>query len=256
MARSQFPGSRRSSVVLMFYWHDTVGDVEMAFTDRHGGVSRGPFGSLNLGGHVGDDPVAVAHNRGQLSTHLDVPADRLVLMEQVHGAEVATLDRAPEVAPRADALVTTTPGLALAALVADCTPVLLWDRAGSAYGAVHCGRPGLLAGVIGAAVTTLRDLGAHDLVAAVGPSVCGRCYEVPAAMCDEVAQAVPAARAVSWTGTPALDVAAGVVSQLTTLGASVHAWVPGCSREDPQLFSHRRSGETGRFGGVITRRAS
>ncbi|MBP6996458.1 MAG: laccase domain-containing protein [Phycicoccus sp.] len=240
----------------MFYWQDTVGDVVLAFTDRHGGVSRGSFGSLNLGSHVGDDPLAVTHNRGQVSTHLDVPADRLVLMEQVHGADVAIVDRAPELAPRADALVTTIPGLALAALVADCTPVLLWDRAGTAYGAVHCGRPGLVAGVVAAAVTALGDLGAGDLVAAVGPSVCARCYEVPAAMCDEVADSVPASRAVSWSGTPALDVAAGVVSQLAALDVPLHAWVPGCSREDGRLFSHRRSGATGRFGGIITRRAS
>lgn len=240
----------------MFYWRDTVGEVDLAFTDRQGGTSLAPFDGLNLGGHVGDDARAVADNRSLMATHLGQPAPRLVLMEQVHGAQVAVVHDVPAVAPRADAVVSTVPGLALAALVADCTPILLWDREGPAYGAVHCGRPGLVVGVVAAAVAALRDLGARDLVAVVGPSVCSRCYEVPADLCAQVADQLPATRAVSWTGTPALDVAAGAVSQLTEQGVSLHAWVSGCSREDARLFSHRRSGTTGRFGGVITRRAA
>ena len=116
--------------------------------------------------------------------------------------------------PRVDALVTTVPNLALAALVADCTPVLLADPQAGVVGAVHAGRPGMVAGVVPRAVEAMRDLGARTLSAVVGPSICARCYEVPLAMREDVAAVVPESRAVSWTGTPALDVAAGVVAQL------------------------------------------
>ena len=88
--------------------------------------------------------------------------------------------------------------------------------------------------------------------AVVGPSVCGRCYEVPAAMRDTAAGVEPVSATVSWTGTPAIDVAAGVVAQLRAGGAEVR-WVPGCSRERDDLYSYRRDGRTGRFAGVVAR---
>ncbi len=108
----------------------------------------------------------------------------------------------------------------------------------------------MAAGVVGAAVTALRDLGATSLQAVVGPSVCARCYEVPAALRDDVAEAVPVAASVSATGTPAIDVAAGVLQQLHDVGVPVEV-VRGCTVERPDLFSHRRDGVTGRFAGVV-----
>ena len=99
----------------------------------------------------------------------------------------------------------------------------------------------------------MRELGAVRLEATVGPSVCGRCYEVPEPMRAEAVQAWPETCAVTWTGTPAIDVAAGVVAQLTRLGVGV-TWLPGCARERDDLYSHRRDGVTGRFAGVIVRR--
>lgn len=238
----------------MFWWRAATESYEWAFTDRDGGVSQGPYAGLDLARHVGDDPECVGTNRRRLADGLGLPPEGLVFMDQCHGAGVAVVEDAPPaVPPRADALVTRTPGLGLLALVADCTPVLLVDREAGVASAVHAGRPGLAAGVVPAAVAAMRDLGAREISAAVGPSVCGRCYEVPEEMRAEVGAVAPASRTVSWTGTPALDVAAGVVEQLHGLGVEVE-WVRGCTREEPALYSHRRERPTGRTAGVVVLR--
>ncbi|AKT51641.1 peptidoglycan editing factor PgeF [Arsenicicoccus sp. oral taxon 190] len=237
------------------------GTVLRVFTDAYGGRSRPPYAppgapgqGLNLGSHVGDDPHAVAANRSLLAARVGVDASRLVFLNQVHGAEVVQVD-GPCSGPAGDAdgVVTTRPDLALAVLVADCTPVLLADPQAGVVGAAHAGRPGMLAGVVPATVAAMRDLGARDITAHVGPSVCGRCYEVPEQMQQDAAQRVPESAARTWSGTPAIDVATGVVSQLSALGVPV-TWVPGCTVEQDRFFSYRRSGATGRFGGVVVRR--
>jgi polyphenol oxidase len=235
----------------VFYWREQSGPVTWAFTDREGGVSDGDFASLNLGGRVGDDSDAVATNRARVAESLGVQRDRLLFLQQCHGREVVVVDK-PWVgeAPAADGVVTTTPGLALAALVADCTPVLLADARAGVIGAVHAGRPGMTMRIVDAAVETMRGLGATDVSAVVGPSVCGRCYEVPEQLRAAAAQVSAEAATVSWSGTPAVDVAGGVVSQLVDNDVAVH-WVPGCAREDDRLFSYRRDGRTGRFAGVV-----
>jgi hypothetical protein len=154
------------------------------------------------------------------------------------------------VAPPVDCLVTTSTDLALAVLVADCTPVLLVDRVAGVAAAVHAGRPGMMSGIVGRAVDAMTDLGARSISATVGPSVCGRCYEVPESLRAEAAKVSAVAAAISWQGTPAVDVAAGVVDQLRSRSVEVQ-WVRGCSRESETLFSYRRQHPTGRFAGVV-----
>ena len=232
----------------MFAWHEDRSAVVRAVTDRSDGVSTGTYAGLNLGGHVADDPAAVAENRRLLEQRLGRP---VVYMDQCHGAGVAVVDAVPDTAPRCDAVVTRSTDVALAVLVADCVPVLL-SGSGGVVAAVHAGRPGLVAGVVPAALATMHDLGAGEVDAVVGPSVCGRCYEVPAEMRDTAAAVQPVSATVSWTGTPAVDVAAGVVAQLRDAGVRVR-WVPGCSRERDDLYSYRRDGQTGRFAGVVAR---
>ena len=225
--------------------------MDWGFTDSTGGVSRQPWSALNLGGHVGDDPAAVETNRARVAAAVGVPRDRLLFMNQCHGADVHMVQEPwTGPAPAVDALVTTNPDLALAVLVADCTPVLLADPVAGVAGAVHAGRPGMTSGVVARTVAAMRDLGATSLTAAVGPSVCGRCYEVPEAMRQAAADVSAVCATVSWTGTPAVDVAAGVVDQLQGLGVAL-TWVPGCTRESPDLYSYRRDGRTGRFAGVV-----
>jgi polyphenol oxidase len=149
-----------------------------------------------------------------------------------------------------DGLVTTSTDLALAVLVADCTPVLLVDRAAGVAAAVHAGRPGMMQGIVGRAVDAMSDLGARSISAVVGPSVCGRCYEVPEVMRVQAARISPVAAAISWQGTPAIDVAAGVVDQLRARSVAVQ-WIWGCTRESEGLFSYRRAHRTGRFAGFV-----
>lgn len=235
-------------------WHDRretpSGTLERCFTDAEGGVSETPFSSFNLGQHVGDDEQSVRANRAALSAALgDVP---IVWLNQVHGRQVACITEVSEVVPTADGVVTALSDVALAVMVADCTPVLLADEEAGVVAAAHAGRPGMLSGVVGETIAAMRRLGANSITASVGPSVCGRCYEVPQEMADAAGEAYPAARAITWSGTPAIDVASGVVTQLGQADVDV-TWVPGCTVESPSLFSYRRDGQTGRFAGVIVR---
>jgi len=226
--------------------------VEWTVTDRFGGRSRGPVAELNLGAGVSDDVDAVAGNRGLLASELGVPASRLRFMRQQHGTTVERVaGAAPSIGaePECDAQVTNEPDLALAVLVADCTPVLLADRAVGLVGVVHAGRAGMSSGVVLSAVETMRGAGARDLRAVVGPSICGRCYEVPEQMRRE-SSAWSAAPTVSWAGTPALDVAAAVVQQLSSADVGVR-WLPGCTRESGDLYSHRGDPRTGRFAATV-----
>jgi copper oxidase (laccase) domain-containing protein len=136
-------------------------------------------------------------------------------------------------------------------LIADCTPVLAADPAAGVVGVAHAGRKGLALGVVPALLAAMADAGATEVVARVGPSVCGRCYPVPADMQEDVARVVPGARSTASDGTPSLEIAAGVVDQLTAAGATVE-WLPECSVESPDLFSYRRDGGvTGRYAGLV-----
>ncbi|HEY5246930.1 MAG TPA: laccase domain-containing protein, partial [Dermatophilaceae bacterium] len=126
----------------------------------------GDFASLNLGGHVGDDPTAVESNRALVAGTLGVPRDHLLFMSQCHGSDIAFVDGPWQGEPPAvDALVTTATDLALAVLVADCTPVLMVDRFAGVAAAVHAGRPGMMAGIVGRAVDAMAELGARSISA-------------------------------------------------------------------------------------------
>ncbi len=223
-------------------------------TDRRGGRSRAPYDSFNLGGHVGDDPAAVAANRARVARELRVAEERLVWMDQVHGASVAIVD-GPQDGPLAatDAVVTTTPGLVLCVLVADCVPVLLTDPVAGVVATVHAGREGVRRGVLPATLSAMASRGARarHVTALLGPAVCGACYEVPEAMQAEVAAVAPAAAVRTRRGTPGLDLRAGLAEVLTRAGVTEVVHDPRCTVEDPQLFSHRRDGVTGRQAGLV-----
>jgi YfiH family protein len=223
-------------------------------TDRRGGRSRSPYDTFNLGDHVGDDPADVAANRSRVARELRVPEERLVWMSQVHGRGVAVVD-GPHAGPlpETDALVTSTPGLVLCVLVADCVPVLLADPVTGVVAAVHAGREGLRGGVLPAALSAMASLGARarHVSALLGPAVCGSCYEVPEAMQAEVARIAPAAAVRTRRGTPGLDLRAGLDEMLRRAGVTDVVHDPRCTVEDRHLFSHRRDGVTGRQAGLI-----
>ena len=233
--------------------------VRGVFTTRAGGASLPPYAELNLGTHVGDDARTVRDNRARLGAAVGLPPERLVFMDQVHGSTVALVDGPVVEPPVADALVTRTAGLALAVLVADCVPVLLADPAAPVVAAVHAGRRGVELGVVLAALHAMQDCGARPerVHARLGPAVGGCCYEVPEEMRAAVAAAAPGTvdpqhgGGLSRAGRPALDLRAGLARQLADAGVRHIARTGGCTAEDPDSFSYRRDGVTGRFAGLV-----
>ncbi|MFI2199502.1 peptidoglycan editing factor PgeF [Streptomyces sp. NPDC020192] len=234
---------------------ESVSGAHFAFTDRWGGVSAAPYEELNLGGAVGDEPETVRANRELVAKSLGLDPGLVVWMNQVHGNDVVGVDGPWNVErpPQCDGIVTGTRGVALAVLTADCVPVLLADPAAGVVAAAHAGRPGMVKGVVPAAVRAMVELGAEPdrIVARTGPAVCGRCYEVPEPMRAEVAAVEPAAHAETSWGTPAVDVSAGVHAQLDRLGVRDRAQSPVCTLESGDHFSYRRDRTTGRLAGYV-----
>lgn len=225
------------------------------FTGRAGGVSGGDFAGLNLARHVGDEEADVERNRALLAAEVGLP---LAFVDQVHSPDVHVLPASgPVPVVTADALVTDRRDVALAIMVADCLPVLLVDPDAGVIGAAHAGRRGLLDGVLQETVRAMAALGAVParIGAAIGPSICGACYEVPAAMREESAAQLPELAATTSWGTPSLDLTAGAVAALVGAGvpaAAIEDRHP-CTLEDEDFFSYRRSARTGRLAGVIAR---
>ena len=223
-------------------------------TTRAGGVSAPPHDTFNLGDHVGDDPAAVAANRKRLASAIGVATHPVVWMNQVHGDRVVRVDGPLETpVDETDALVTTTPRLALAVVTADCVPVLMADARAGVVAAAHAGRVGAQNGVVARTVEAMLDAGAHpeDISVLLGPAVSGRNYEVPAAMAEEVEATLPGSRTTTSRGTPGLDLRAGIARQLMHLVITAVDADPRCTVEDRNLFSHRRDAPTGRLASLV-----
>jgi YfiH family protein len=235
--------------------------VRAEFTLRGGGVSRGRYASLNLGQHVGDDPLAVAENRRRVAAGLQLPAEPLWL-SQVHGTTVLNADamsggRAP---PRADAALTREPGRVLAVLVADCLPVLLAARDGSAVAVAHAGWRGLAAGVLEATVAAL-DIAGAELHAWLGPAIGPAHFEVGeevrAAFCapgGEHGGEAAAAFARNDRGRWQCDLRLLARQRLSQLGVrSIHGEARCTHAESDAFYSFRRDGNTGRMAALVWR---
>ena len=222
------------------------------FTDRSGGVGEPPYDTFNLSDNVGDSDTVVKANRKILEERAGA---KLTFMNSVHGATVAVIDSPGGKAPEADILVSVTPGVALVTLAADCVPVLMHDPKTGAVAAAHIGRQGLYDGAVDNAVAAIADIrgewGALGTVTAViGPAICGRCYEVPPLMREQVASRHAAAFATTKWGTPSLDLPRAIEARMSELGVTV-VRIARCTFEDPDLFSRRMHGETGRQAGVV-----
>lgn len=208
---------------------------------------------MNLAGHVGDDPGAVLANRRLAAAMLGVDAERLAVVNAVHGAGVAVVDHGGDV-DGVDAVVTTSTGLGLLALAADCVPLALADPAAGVVAAVHCGWKGIGVGVVPATVDAMRRLGAAEISAVIGPHVCADCYPVDAERVEAlrsttepfVADRACVRTQVGWS----IDVGAGVRAQLRALGIPAES-IGACTAESPGLFSFRRDRVTGRHAMMI-----
>ena len=214
------------------------------FTKRTGGVSHGAFASLNLGLHVGDLQSDVLRNR-EIVAHSFSPAQ---YMNQVHGERIVIIEEISDEAPTADALVTGIPGIALAVMVADCIPLLLKSK--ECVAAVHVGRRGLVNEIARKTLHLMREMGAQTITAIVGPSICGRCYEVSEEIYQEVIQFHPLAASSTSLGTRALNLPAALEAVLRDEDVVVESDFE-CTVESDDLFSYRRDGVTGRQAGLI-----
>lgn len=228
--------------------------VRRVVTDRRGGVSTPPYDGFNLADHVGDDPAAVAANRARLATATGRRSGAFVWSAPIHGRTVVPVDAAsPRLVPDVDGLVTATPGVVLLALSADCVPILLADAAAGVVAAVHAGRHGVRLDIATAAVRAMVGLGARAerIDALLGPAICGRHYEVPAALQRDVVRHAPGSATTTQWNSPGLDLRAGIDGQLRAAGVRQVVHDGRCTSEDRTLFSHRRDGVTGRQAGLI-----
>jgi len=249
--------------------------VTAVVTTRHGGVSTGPYDSLNLGGHVGDKPAAVAENRRRLAAALGV--DRLTIADQKHTATVAVVDGAlagrghdgaadsAAALPETDAMITDLPGVALAILVADCAPVVLYDPIRRAVGVAHSGRTGTIKGVVPQTIKTMAAVFGSvpgDLLIGIGPAIGVASYEIGATEVSEVMTAFGDAGARLLTptrpGHATFDLTAAVRRQLRAAGVSagnIHDLAIDTAAATDTFFSDRAARPCGRFAAVALLRA-
>lgn len=223
--------------------------VRACVTTREGGVSEAPFDSLNLGDHVDDRPEAVAENRRRLTDHFSI---KPAWLQQVHGIAVVHAD--PGIVATADASWTATPGIACAAMTADCLPALFCNRAGTRVAAAHAGWRGLAAGVLEATLDTI-DVPAEDVLVWLGPAIGPKAFEVGPEVRDvfiaqlaETHQAfVPSHNAGKYLA----DIYLLARLRLKARGVSAVYGGGWCTVTDPRFFSYRRAPRTGRFASLI-----
>lgn len=209
------------------------------------------FSTRALGDMRRSEALLTAERR-RFAEALGVDACALTFAGAVHGAGVARVDGPMGVADGCDALVTDRPGVPLFATFADCYPIVLFDPVWHSAGLVHAGWRGTVAGVAANAVFALRALGSRpeDILAGIGPGICGRCYEVG----PEVAERFDAAHVGAGPGGRLrLDLAAANREALTTAGVRPeNVFVQGaCTFEDARLPSHRRDADGARFACIV-----
>jgi polyphenol oxidase len=223
--------------------------VKCCVTTRVGGISAAPYDSLNLGDHVGDDPVAVAKNRQRLVSLLGC---RPAWLRQVHGVAVARAN--PAAVLEADASWTATPGVACAIMTADCLPALFCDRAGTRVAAAHAGWRGLATGVLESTLDALACAPGEVLVW-LGPAIGAQAFEVGAevreAFVGQHAQASEAFRPSHNTGKFIADIYQLARIRLAARGVTAVYGGEFCTYNDPRFYSYRRSAQTGRFASLI-----
>ena len=230
----------------MIRW-DAPGPYEVVFTTRAGGVSDGPYASLNLGRKTGDDVDRVDENRRRACAEIDADPARLALNDQVHSTVVHRAQSGRRGDRRGDGLWTEESGLPVLALAADCLPIALARANGAAPGVcvLHAGRIGILDGVIEAGI---RALGG-TVAAAIGPSIGPCCYEVG----EEVAAPYRARFGAGIMGGRKLDLRQAAERLLREAGVARIERLDLCTACNPELFfSHRRDGKPRGVQGVLT----
>lgn len=236
---------------MRFVRSELLADLVHGFSTRLGGVSVGRYATLNLGGKWGDDPAAVVENRRRLADAAGFAIDGLRIARQVHGRAIADADgRSADavLAIEADAVIASTPGATVGVLTADCVPILLADGTGR-VAAIHAGWRGTVARIVEAAVDALAERGAERgrMRAAIGPSICARCFEVG----DEVAAQFDGAFVDRSEAKPHVDLWAANRAQLAAAGVGAIDVLGRCAMHEPETFySFRRDG--GQIGQMLS----
>jgi YfiH family protein len=255
------PGSDASAAAAGLPWLQpewpVPASVRAVFTLRHGGVSVGLCGSLNVGAHVQDNPLDVAENRRRIAAAFELPGEPAWLT-QVHGNQVVRLASDALPAPGADAVVTEQPGRVCVIQVADCLPVLFAARDGSVVGAAHAGWRGLAAGVLENTVAALGRPPAQ-LLAWIGPGIGAKNFEVGPEVREAFiglartgTAAVEAAFVPNARGRWYCDLARLARLRLEALGLTGIYGGHWCTFADAEnFFSHRRDGRSGRMAALI-----
>ncbi len=236
--------------------------VRHGFFGRQGGASSGVFAGLNCGQGSTDQGEAVTINRARVAQTLGLPPGALLGIHQTHSADVLVIDQAPSLAspasvslavaravprPRADAMVTTLPGVALSVLTADCQPVLFADSESGVIGAAHAGWKGTLSGVLEATVAAMVSLGAAPdrIRAVIGPTISQRAYEVGPDLVETILSQDPLAARFFVQGRDdrfQFDLPGYGLARLRRAGVGTAEWTRHCTYSDPdRFFSYRRS---------------
>jgi YfiH family protein len=250
--------------MLLPHWPDLPANVGALATTRDGGVSAAPYddgrggGGLNLGTHVGDDAAAVAQNRALVAAHL--PAEPAWL-SQVHGIAVVDAATVAGAQPVADASIATRPGAVCAIMTADCLPVLFADLDGKVVGGAHAGWRGLAAGVLGATVQAMRNAGAGEITAWLGPAIGPTTFEVGGDVRSAFLAAIPSSPdEVAAAFVPYPERAGKYLANMNTLArlmladvgvTRVHGGAHCTVTEVDRFYSYRRDGVTGRQASLI-----
>jgi len=225
----------------------TLGDVRHGFFTRKGGASSGIFNGLNCGAGSSDQSDAVQINRARVAKAMDVAPTELVSLHQIHSAVAIVIDDPALPRAKADAMVTATPGVALAILTADCQPVLFSDLEAGVIGAAHAGWRGALGGVLDATVDAMENLGAQRsrISAVIGPTISQRAYEVGPEFLDTFLSDDPlnAQYFAQGAGDRMLfDLPGYSLARLRALGVAEAEWTRHCTYSEPDRFySFRRS---------------
>jgi YfiH family protein len=228
--------------------------VRHAFFTRQGGVSEGVYASLNGGLGSSDDPQRVRENRRRMTEQLGLPAEALVSVHQVHSPDAVVVERPwpREARPRADAMVTRVPGLALGVTTADCGPVLFADPEAGVVGAAHAGWKGALTGVLEATLAAMEGLGAQRrrVIAVLGPTISRAAYEVGPEFAAQFAAADGGNRryftASPREGRSMFDLPAYIGARLKAAGIGEFADLGLCTYADEERFySYRRATHRG-----------
>ncbi|KIN70804.1 Polyphenol oxidase [Sulfitobacter noctilucae] len=242
---------------------DSLSALRHGFFTRRGGASSGVFAGLNCGHGSSDQTEIVAINRARVADAMGVAADHLTGIHQVHSADVVTVTSPLDERPKADGMVTNTPGIALAVLTADCQPVLFADADAGVIGAAHAGWRGALDGVLDATIDAMIEIGAQreNIAAVIGPCISQQAYEVGPEFFEDFIAGDPENSRFFANGKEdrmQFDLPGFGLARLRAAGIGSAEWTRHCTYSDPDRFysyrrtTHAQEADYGRLISAIT----